>query len=182
MRTCFPPLSDRTTMSYDISNVLKAVGPAASIIFAAWIFMGFLQQRYDTVVARYQTAIETYRSAEMEDDRRLNMKEQILVYKRRCELMSRANIIGLSAAILLILTLITGEIDIMAPGLPLVGYVSAASALAGFSLVILATVYVIVEGSISQRQIVSELMDVPDLARSLGQEPGRIGERAPARA
>jgi hypothetical protein len=38
----------------ELSDVLKAIGPAASIIFAAWIFMGFLQQRYDAAVSRYR--------------------------------------------------------------------------------------------------------------------------------
>ena len=47
-------------MDFDLSNVLKAIGPTASIVFAAWIFMGFLQQRYDTAVARYQDMIEAF--------------------------------------------------------------------------------------------------------------------------
>ena len=35
-------------MSFDVQSFLKAIGPSASIVFADWIFMGFLQQRYDT--------------------------------------------------------------------------------------------------------------------------------------
>lgn len=169
-------------MTFDVSNMLKAIGPAASIIFAAWIFMGFLQQRFDTAMGRYQTAVEAFRSEGIPEDRRYNIKQQILTYKRRCELMSRANIVGLSAAILLIVTLIAGEVDILVPSLPLVGYLCAASALIGFALVIVATVYVVVEGSITHRQIVSELLDVPDLARSSGLEPGRAGQPRPARS
>lgn len=82
-------------MDFQLSDVLKSIGPAASIIFAAWIFMGFLQQRYDTAVARYQAMIENFRSGELSRERRSNIKDQIPMYKRRCELMGRANIIGL---------------------------------------------------------------------------------------
>ena len=41
-----------------LPDILKVVGPSAAIIFAAWIFMGFLQQRYDAAVERYRSAID----------------------------------------------------------------------------------------------------------------------------
>lgn len=164
-------------MNFELSNVLKSIGPAASIIFAAWIFMGFLQQRYDTAVARYQEMIEAFRSGELSRERRSNIKDQILVYKRRCELMGRANLVGLVAAILLILTLVAGELDIVFPGLAPLKYVSAGCALLGFCLVIVATGFVIAEGMITRRQLDSELLDQEDLAHSIGQEAGAIGDR-----
>lgn len=164
-------------MDFDLSNILKSIGPAASIIFAAWIFMTFLQQRYDSTVDRYREQIEKFRSAEMSDDRRGNIKDQILVYKRRCELMSRANLIGLISAILLILTLVLGELDIIFPGWTVLKDMSAVAIFMGFSLVILATVFVIVEGSITHRQFDSELLDVPDLAQSTGQDYGNNSDR-----
>src|SRR5438270_5276009 len=98
-------------MNIDASNILKAIGPAASIIFAAWIFMGFLQQRYDAAVDRYREIVAQYREPDIGDTRRTNIRDAIAIYKHRCELMTTATIIGLVAAILLILTLITGELD-----------------------------------------------------------------------
>ncbi len=42
------------SMNFDLAKVLTTVGPAASIIFAAWIFVAFLQTRYDAAVDRYE--------------------------------------------------------------------------------------------------------------------------------
>lgn len=161
-------------MNFDLTNVLKAIGPAASIIFAAWIFVGFLQQRYNSAVDRYRSAIAQYRDGGMSDERRGNIRDQVSTYKRRCELMNWANIIGVVSAILLILTLITGELDIIFPNASPLKYISAGSALAGFALVIVASVLVVIESTITHRQLDSELLDVPDLARTTGQKAGDI--------
>jgi hypothetical protein len=46
--------------------------------------------------------------------------------------------------------------------------------LLGLSLVIAATGIVIYESLIIHRQLESELLDVPDLARGVGKRPGKI--------
>jgi hypothetical protein len=161
-------------MNFDLTSILKAIGPAASIVFAAWIFMGFLQQRYDAAVERYQSMISQYRSGNLSDDRRGNIREEILVYKRRCELMNWASMVGIVSAILLIATLITGELNIIFPKVAPLKYLSAGSALLGFTLIIVAAIIVMVESSIIHRQLDSELLDVPDLAQATGQEGGDI--------
>ena len=161
-------------MDFDLANILKAIGPAASIIFAAWIFMGFLQARYDAAVDRYRDLVDRYRTVDLSGSRKGNIRDEIICYKRRCELMSRANTIGLVSAILLILTLITGELALIFQNVSFLKYISAGSALLGFGLVIVATVIVLIEGSITHRQINSELLDVPDLAEGTGQQVGDI--------
>jgi len=57
-----------------LSDVLKAIGPNASIVFAAWNFMGFLQQRYDAALNRYQGAVGDYRSEGHDARRADNLK------------------------------------------------------------------------------------------------------------
>lgn len=164
-------------METDVSGILKAIGPAASMIFAAWIFVGFLQQRYDSTVARYKQFIEQYRTDDIADPRRANIKDQILVLKRRCELMSRANTLGLASAILLIISLMAGELNIMFPSLSTLKYITVGSSLLGFTLVIVGTTFLIVEGRVTRRQLGTELLDVPDLANSTGQEAGKVPEQ-----
>jgi hypothetical protein len=161
-------------MHIDLSNILKIIGPAASIIFAAWIFMGFLQQRYDSAVSQYREIIREYRTGELTDERRGNIKDLVLTYRRRCTLMMRANLCGLVSAVLFILTLIAAEVSLAIPGLALLQVASAGGAAVGFAAVIVATVFVIMEGLVTQRQLDSELLDIPDLAHSTGQEPGDI--------
>ncbi len=161
-------------MTFDISKIFMAVGPAASIIFAAWIFMGYLQARSDAAVGRYHAMIGTYRDGDMSEERRSNVRDQVLVYKRRCELMNIANMVGIFAAILLIFTLIAGEISIIVPTFGFLQIVSAVSALLGFTLVIVAAVFVLAESSIIHRQLDTELLDVADLARSTGQQSGDV--------
>lgn len=163
-------------MTLDLSNIFKVIGPAASIIFAAWIFMGFLQVRYDAAVDRYRALIGQYRDGSDKDDRRGNLRDSILVYKRRCEIMNVASIIGLASAIILIIALIAGELAIIFAKIELLKYVSALSALIGLSLVIVASAIVLYESLIIHRQLATELLDIPELAHGIGEEAGSISD------
>ena len=151
-----------------LSDVLKAIGPNAAIVFAAWIFMGFLQQRYDGALDRYRTAVGDYRSNEHEATRSSNLKNQVLAYRRRCRLMSGATLVGLLAAILLISSLIFGGLDVIVPKSTFITICGIATTMGGFVLVIVATLIVVVEGRIVKRQIDDELRDVSDLAEEAG--------------
>jgi uncharacterized membrane protein YraQ (UPF0718 family) len=149
-----------------LGDVLKAIGPNASIVFAAWIFMGFLQQRYDSAIDRYREAVGDYRSNDHAEDRAGNLKDQILTYRMRCKLMGWATLIGLVAAILLIAALIFGALDVIVPKNTFVTAAGTATSILGFVLVIVAACVVIAEGSIVRRQLDDELRDVPDLANN----------------
>lgn len=159
-----------------LADVLKAIGPNAAIIFAAWIFMGFLQQRYDNAIDRYREVVGDYRSNDHDPERADNLKDQVLTYLHRCELMSHATLVGLIAAILLIASLILGAVDVLLPGSAAVGIAGIAASLGGFALVIVAAALVVTEGRIVHRQILDELRDVPDLrdeAKARGQRVRR---------
>jgi hypothetical protein len=148
-----------------LGEVLKAIGPNASIVFAAWIFMGFLQQRYDSAIDRYREAVGDYRSNEHDERRAGNLKDQILLYQHRCRLMGSATLLGLVAAILLIGSLMFGAADVLMPKQPVITTAGVLTSMLGFALVILAACFVIAEGRIVRRQLDDELRDVPDLAR-----------------
>ena len=158
-----------------LSDVLKAIGPNAAIVFAAWIFMGFLQQRYDGALDRYRKAVGDYRSNAHEDDRTTNLKDQVLAYRRRCRLMGLASNVGLVAAILLIGSLIFGAVDVLLPNTVLITVYGTAAALGGFALVIVAAVIVLVEGRLVEQQIDDELRDIRDLSREAGNVQGTAG-------
>lgn len=102
------------------------------------------------------------------------MRDQVVSYRRRCELMRRAMSLGLASAIAMILTLIFGGLNLTFKDLPFLGYLSAGSGLIGFILVIVATIFVLIEGMVTHRQMDNELLDVPDLAHSTGHEAGAI--------
>ena len=147
-----------------LGAVLKAIGPNAGIVFASWIFMGFLQSRYDSAVDRFREAVGDFRSNDHDDERAGNLRKQILTYLHRCRLMGWAVLLGIAAAILLIGSLILSAIDVVLPGWQIVTVVGIAAAIGGFALVITAAVLVIIEGRIVSGQLADELRDVPELA------------------
>jgi Protein of unknown function (DUF2721) len=151
-------------MDFKLKDVLEAIGPTASLIFAAWIFLTFLQQRYSAAYERYRSLIQEYRSDHLNEPRRASIKSQILLYKRRCQHMKLATNLGAYAAICLILTLICGALNAMVETLDFLKYVGTASALLGLLLVIAAAILVITENTLIQRAIDSELSDIPGLA------------------
>jgi hypothetical protein len=48
-------------MEFKLKDVLDAVGPTASLIFAAWIYLSFLQQRYSSGYQNYRDLVSMYR-------------------------------------------------------------------------------------------------------------------------
>jgi len=159
-------------MVFELGDVLKAIGPNASIVFAAWIFMGFLQQRYDSAIDRYRGAVGDYRSSNHDQARGDNLRDQVVIYRRRCWLMGHALLTGLAAAILLIASLIFGAIDVVFPNMPLVVLAGTAAAIMGFVLVIVAALIVWREARLVTTELDNELRDVPELARGTGHRPG----------
>jgi len=154
--------------SYSLKDVLEAVGPTASLIFAAWIFLSFLQQRYTTAYELYRSLIDEYRQGNLHDQRKRSVRDQILMYKQRCEQMRLATNIGVIAAMLLISTLITAAIYTVFPEAMVLKHVSTACAIIGLLLVICAAVVVVRENLKLQQVIDSELTDLPDLAQQAG--------------
>jgi hypothetical protein len=70
---------------FRLKDLLEALGPTASLIFAAWIFLTFLQSRYTASYERYRTLIDEFRHHDNRDHRRNSLRDQILEYKLRCE-------------------------------------------------------------------------------------------------
>jgi hypothetical protein len=163
----------------DINDILKAVGAGAAVIFAAWIFMGFLQQRYDAAIDRYREMIGRHRAGDLSDERRGHARDTILLYKRRCDLMNYAFQIGLVSAVGFLLSLILAEVNAIFRSATLLAYVSVACMLFGFILVIIAALLVMAESMISKRQVEEELLDISDLADSSARAGANRGDIAP---
>jgi hypothetical protein len=163
-------------MDFQLKDILTAIGPTASIVFAAWISVTVLQERYTAAFQRYRSLIQECRDGHVSGDRHANVREQVLLYKRRFEMMGRAINLGLLAAILLITTLIGGALNVVFPNWPVVQGLSTGCAMVGFILVILAAVLVIRENSIVKRALAAELLDLPELAEMTGNQAGYIGD------
>jgi hypothetical protein len=159
---------------FELKDLLEALGPTASLIFAAWIFLTFLQSRYTSAYERYRALIDEFRQHENRDRRRESLHEQILEYKLRCEQMRRATTVGVIAAIDLIAVLLLGALGVMAPDATILKYLCALCAISGLLLVVWAAAIVIVENSRLQLIIDSDLSDVPEL-REGAQDRTRVG-------
>src|SRR3954451_21678819 len=125
-------------MGFELKDVLTAIGPAAAIVFASWIFMGFLQQRYDAAYDRYRSLIEDKRRGDISDTRTGNIRQEVALYKQRCDLMNQATRLGSIAAMLLIGTVIVGALGVVFPGFAPFKYLGLGAALLGLGLVIIA--------------------------------------------
>lgn len=154
-------------MNFSAKDLLEAIGPNATLIFAAWIFLSFLQQRYLDAYEHYRQLIEEYRKHGAHDRRRHSLADQILQYKRRCELMRLSTNIGVVSAILLIAGLIAAGLEVIA-GAAFLKYVTAVCALVGLAAVIAAAVIVLMENTRLQGAIESDVSDIEDLRGRAG--------------
>jgi Protein of unknown function (DUF2721) len=152
---------------FDLKDLLQAVGPTASLIFAAWIFLTFLQSRYTSAYEYFRALIAEFRTHREQDQRRASLRHQILIYKRRCEYMRLATNIGVTSAILLITALICAALGTMYDTVSAWKYLTAACAIIGLLLVIWAATLVILENYALQRLLESDLSDLPELVDSV---------------
>ena len=150
-------------MQFELKEVLEAVGPTASLVFASWIFMTFLQARYSAAYERYLDMIEEFRTGR-DTTRRDLIGSQIRLYRKRVEHMRWATSLGLAGAIFLLLTLISGALDAVFKGNPLLKYVGLAGTVIGLVMVIASALLVIIENTSIRHAMDEEVKDVPELA------------------
>ena len=155
-------------MDFEMKDVLEAVGPNASLVFASWIFMTFLQARYTAAYDRYRSLVNDYRKG-LDGKRKEVIQGEILLYRQRVELMRRATNLGLYAAMLLIGTLIVGALDAISGGLPFFKYLGALCALGGLGTVIWSACLVVKENTLIRKAISGEVRDIPELADAAGE-------------
>lgn len=149
-------------MQFELKDVLGAVGPTASLVFASWIFMTFLQARYSAAYERYRNMIEAFRTGK-DTTRRDLIGTQVKLYRKRVEQMRWATSLGLSAAILLLLALISGALDAVFKGNPVLKYIGLFGTVLGLAMVIASAVLVIIENTSIRHAMDEELKDVAEL-------------------
>jgi hypothetical protein len=103
-------------MNFELKDVLQTAGPTAALVFASWIFLQLLTQKFTAAFERYCALATEYRADGVSDERQRHLAEQIPIYKRRCEQMQRATLLGVIAAILLIFTLLAGTLETILGG------------------------------------------------------------------
>jgi hypothetical protein len=159
-------------MDFQLKEILDAIGPTASLMFASWIFLSFLEQRYVSAFDRYRALSQAYRKSEnLTEKRMLSLKAQVILYKVRCEQMKRATNLGIFAAICLTLTLVCGVVQAVFKDLEFIKYIALISSLLGFSLVIFAAIYVFKENMGLQKALDIEVSDLKDIAEVVHVKP-----------
>jgi hypothetical protein len=169
-------------MTFQFKDVLNAIGPTAGLIFAAWIFLSFLQTRYSESYERYRALINEYRNYKNDtrsDPHQASVASQILLYKRRCGQMRAATNIGVVAAMFLILTIILGVFQVVLPQMTWIKYIGLLSSLFGLILLIAASRFVLLENTLIQKAIDDEVSDLQNLEEaSQKHESKRISKRS----
>jgi hypothetical protein len=83
-------------MDFDLKDVLGAIGPSAALVFASWIFLGFLEQRYVAAYERFRKLVEQYRANQSSKTRHQNLRDQIRLDRVRCDQIRTANTLASS--------------------------------------------------------------------------------------
>lgn len=154
-------------MQFEIKDILTSVGPAASLVFAAWIFLQLLNQRYVASFDRYRSLVTDYRDLEDKNPdknrRHQSIREQILLYKRRCEQMRISMNIGMVAAMLIVFGLVCGALKVAFAQWTFLNPISLFSIVTGLLLVIAAATIVVKENVEIKQALDSEVGDLADL-------------------
>jgi hypothetical protein len=149
-------------MDFAMKDVLGAVGPNAGLVFASWIFMQFLQTRYGNAYDRYRTLINDLREGKVDGRRRQNIHDEVVLYRRRINRMSKATNLGLYAAMLLLATIIMGPLDVVLGSPPFLKYAAAATSIAGLALIVWSATLVVSENKLIDMPLDRETDDLPE--------------------
>jgi hypothetical protein len=163
-------------LDFETKDLLEVIGPNATLIFAAWIFLSVLQTRYSAAYSRYRGLIETYRSENPQGARRESLRDQVLLYKLRCERMRHATNVGIGSAVLIVSGLIMGGLGVIFGDNAFFKSATAVLLLAGLAAVIWAATGMWRENLEIEQAIEQEPSDVPELADAIRRAT------APARA
>jgi hypothetical protein len=168
-------------VDFELKDFLEAVGPTASLIFASWIFLSFLQSRYTAAYDRYRMLLDEHRShGQRGGPRQSSISRQIRLYKQRCEQMRIATNVGVVAAILLIVTILAGGAQVILPDVGMLRFVGAGSTVLGLLLLIVAAGFVLRENTLIQHAIDDETSDVPEVFGPEREPAGGVAQRRPA--
>jgi hypothetical protein len=149
-------------VDFELKEVMDAVGPSAALAFAAWLFLQLLQQRYSAAYSRYRELVDLFRN-NTQGKRREVIKEEIEIYQKRVVYMMYATNIGMTAAILLLLSLFISGLNAMIK-VDWLKYIGAPSILLGLLLVIPAAILVIRENQLIKKPIEAELADLEEFS------------------
>jgi hypothetical protein len=163
--------------AFRLKDVVDMIGPTVGLLFAAWIFLSYLQQRYTSAFDRYRTLIQDYRQHPGQDRRHESLREQVRLYKGRCEKMRLATNTGIASAMLLISGVIGTAVSVIVPGIRPLEVASVAAILVGMGLVVVASGIVLVENTQLQHAIESEISDLPELVDDAGAPSAHVRHR-----
>jgi hypothetical protein len=164
-------------LDFELKDLLDAIGPNATLIFAAWIFLTVLQSRYTSAYDRYRALVSTFRDGNPQGARRQSLVDQVALYKKRCEEMRFATNLGIYSAVLLIGGLIVAGVNVIAGDKAILKVIAAAALLAGLAAVIWAALTMLRENYQIQEAIEKEPSDVEGLRQAVAQEPGRARDQ-----
>jgi hypothetical protein len=150
-------------MDFKLSDVMQAVGPNASLVFASWIFMGFLQTRYSNAYTLYRKMIDNLREDKAEGKRRQTIHDEIILYRQRLNHMRLATNLGLYAAILLLASLILSGLDVILGSPEFLKYVGAPCMLVGLALIIWSAMLVVIENKMLKMALDRDGDDLDEL-------------------
>jgi hypothetical protein len=154
-------------MDFQTQDLLEAIGPNATLIFAAWIFLSVLQSRYNAAYERYRSLIDTFRNGNARDTRRESLISQIVLYKRRCEQMRYATNVGIASAVLIIGGLILAALAVVFGDNAFFKAGTSTAMVAGLAAVIWAAAIMWHENVEIDQAIRQEPSDVADLVEAI---------------
>lgn len=126
-----------------VKNVFEALGASAALVFAAWQFLQLLERRHDAVRTRYRSLLDAFREI---------LEEQNGMDRPRAASMLCATHIGMTAAFLLLLSLMISTLDTVfkADWLKLFG---APASMLRLLLLIPAAILLIMENTLARKTL-----------------------------
>ncbi len=157
-------------MELNLKDILNTAAPTATLVFAAWIFLGLVSSRLQSAIDRCQALADEYRRGHAQEERKRHICEQIRLYRERSRQLQKTMGLGMIAAIFLILTLMNATVSMIRPDLLFLAQISIGCSLGGMLLLMLAVAFMLSENAKLPKALESEVGDIPEV-EAIGEGP-----------
>lgn len=152
---------------YKLTDLLSSAGATIGVIIAGTIFLQFLSTKFTELGERYRELTAEYRGVDQEHTRHRPLRSQIQNYRQRLVLLNRASWMGALALLSFLLSVMAGGLSLAFPPIRTFKTVGTTGLAVGLLLIAVAVSLELAESIMARREILEEISDLDDEARSL---------------
>ena len=148
---------------YQLADLLSIAGATIGIIIAGGVLLQCMSTKYIGVFDRYRALTTEFRGANLSDQRRGSLKQQIMCYSKQITFLNYASLAVVLAVLCFLVVVATASLSVMFPRTMAFRFIGTAGLFAGLLCNAVGAGLFLFETLLQRATITKELSDFKDL-------------------